>query len=278
MLEGRLHPLHILTLCYTPRCVMLLHRRSPLLPLWTLWHEQLAKATLTVKKGLFLSNTYCIMSGRNIEVILLDFYTWSQIWEKIIHSKDSSVFFSSQVYGIFEFAHSHNWYLKKKKKRLSLIFFVENIIKNMPMHHKLYVFLYETLFVIPNRCQVCTLILFYTHTYGVLLVLTVCTAVAWSWCSKGIFLSVIENIDSTLIPYDCTENKCLYDINCHCGVCVCMWTDVRGENKQFYLRFFCWNQSRVEIWQYGYYVAVQEKHMYLRKCFLYGLLGLDKQF
>lgn len=63
--------------------------------------------------------------------------------------------------------------------------------------------------------------MFTTHNMMFVLLLYVCTGVEWSWCSKGIFLSVTENIDFPLIPCDCTENKCLYNMNCHSSVCVC---------------------------------------------------------
>lgn len=46
--------------------------------------------------------------------------------------------------------------------------------------------------------------------YDVLLLPSVCMDVELLWCSKGIFLTVIENIDFAVIHPDCTENKCLY--------------------------------------------------------------------
>lgn len=125
-----------------------------------------------------------------------------------------------------KFAHNQYWNLEEEilKKRLSLIFFCRDYKKICQYTTHCMSFCMSDTFI-PNRCHVCTLALFFfyynTHTMFFLL-LTVCTGAEWSWCSKGIFLSVIDNIVFPLIPYSCAENKCLYTVYLYSlSVCAC---------------------------------------------------------
>lgn len=90
-----------------------------------------------------LETVQCVDSTLYPEVILLDFYTWSQIWEKMTHSKDLSVSFSSQVHGVTLNTEARCYLsseictqsmlisrrLNLKKRVYHWYFFVENIIK-----------------------------------------------------------------------------------------------------------------------------------------------------
>lgn len=168
-------------------------------------------------KDVSLFEVWCVDAASDPEVSLLDFYTQSQIWEKIISLQRLICCFlfpcralpsqRPETILIFKFAHHaydlfYNLKDEKNKNMITVIFCTDYYI-NTPIKHRIYVlwhFFRTYIYVMIARSRYFVLYEAHNALYNILLLLNICTGVEWQWCINGIFLSVIGNVFFPMIP------------------------------------------------------------------------------